>query len=165
VTKGDVIESTRLILEPLTIEQCAAFLQGDRGAQRWAPGFPTDGDLRQAHLLVNQPERAVSPRNAWGPYTLVEKVTGLCIGGVGFKGQPDAVRSVEIGYGVSASRQGHGFVSEAVGRLCDLARVEGAHRIVAETDGANLASQRVLEKCGFTHFTNDADSLWWRLEL
>jgi RimJ/RimL family protein N-acetyltransferase len=159
------MESARLILEPVTLEQCTAFLRGDRNDQSWAIGFPTDGDLRQAHLIVQHPERAVSPGNPWGPYTVIEKETGLCIGGIGFKGQPDAAGSVEIGYGVSSARQAQGFMTEAAGLVCQLASVLGARSVVAETDVVNIASQRVLEKCGFRQFTSDDASVWWRLEL
>jgi ribosomal-protein-alanine N-acetyltransferase len=96
---------------------------------------------------------------------LVEKGTGLCVGGIGFKGRPDSAGSVEIGYGICTSRQGQGLMSEAVGRLCELARVEGAHSVSAETDSANIASQRVLEKSGFDRLSNKSGSIWWRLEL
>jgi RimJ/RimL family protein N-acetyltransferase len=153
------------LLEPLTLEQGNAFSRGNRVAQPWAADFPTDGDLRQAHVLANSPERAVSPTNVWGPYTLVEKRTRLCIGGIGFKRLPDSTGTVEIGYGICASCQGQGFMTEAVGRLCDLARVEGAIAVTAETDVANIASQRVLEKCGFTRLSTECESIWWRLDF
>jgi ribosomal-protein-alanine N-acetyltransferase len=165
VTKSERIESTRLLLEPLSLEQASAFSRGDRNAQPWAPDYPTEGDLRQAHMLANSPERAVNSVNAWGPYTLVEKLTGLCIGGIGFKGTPDTAGAVEIGYGICVSRQGQGFMTEAAARLCVLARVEGASSVTAETDAANIASQRVLEKCGFDRFFEDPASIWWRFEF
>jgi ribosomal-protein-alanine N-acetyltransferase len=165
VTKSERIESTRLLLEPLTLEQGSAFSRGDRDTRPWAPDFPTDGDLRQAKILANNPERAVSPINAWGPYTLIEKRTGLCIGGIGFKGLPDAAGAVEIGYGICTSRQGEGLMTEAAARLCELARVEGALGVTAETDRVNIASQRVLEKCGFAQLSSELESIWWRLEL
>jgi RimJ/RimL family protein N-acetyltransferase len=161
----DRIQSKRLFLEPLTLEQGAAYASGDRERQSWVVDFPTDGDLRQAHILANSPSRAVSPLNVWGPYTLIEKDTGLCIGGIGFKGGLDATGAVEIGYGIAPSRQGQGFMTEAVARVCDLAREAGALSVTAETDAANSASQRVLEKCGFLQFANDDSSIWWRLNL
>jgi RimJ/RimL family protein N-acetyltransferase len=165
VTTGVAIESPRLRLEPLTIEQGNALSVGDRGGQPWAPDFPTEGDLRQAEILRIKPERVVSSTNAWGPYTLIEKRTGLCVGGIGFKGPPDDDRAVEIGYGICASRQGLGLMSEAVERLCQLARSQGALRVTAETDVTNLASQRVLEKSGFTRDPVQKGPIWWRREL
>jgi RimJ/RimL family protein N-acetyltransferase len=165
VTKDDVIESPRLQLEPLTVEQANAFSRGDRESKPWAPDFPTDGDLRQAHMLANDPARAVSLDNAWGPYTLIEMDTGLSIGGIGFKGRPDAAGAVEIGYGICRSRQGQGYMTEAAARFCELAREQGALSVTAETDAANVASQRVLEKTGFVQLSNDGVSIWWQLDL
>lgn len=165
MTKSERIASTRLYLEPLTLEQGIAYSRGDRNTQPWAIDFPTDGDLRQAHILANNPERAVSSDNAWGPYTLVEKLTGLCIGGIGFKGLPDSAGSVEIGYGICGSRQGQGFMTEAAARLCELARAKGALGVTAETAAANIASQRVLEKCGFARLSTEHESIRWRVEL
>jgi RimJ/RimL family protein N-acetyltransferase len=160
-----VIASTRLRLEPLTVEQGNRFSRGDRDGQPWASDFPTDGDLRQAQMLANDPLRAVRLDNVWGPYTLIEKDTGLFIGGIGFKHRPDAAGCVEIGYGVCTSRQGRGLMTEAARRLCEFAREQGALSVSAETDAANIASQRVLEKCGFTQLSYDSASIWWRLDL
>ena len=81
------------------------------------------------------------------------------------KGPPDSSGVVEIGYGICTSRQGQGFMTEAAARLCELAHVEGARTVTAETNGANIASQRVLEKCRFARFANDHESIWWRFEL
>jgi len=165
VTTSEPIESTRLRYDPLTIEQGNAFTRGDREGQPWAPDFPTDGDLRQADILRIKPDRVVSPSNVWGPYTLIEKTTGLCVGGIGFKGGPTGDHVVEIGYGICTSRQGQGLITEAVERLCDLARVNGVLRVTAETDAANIASQRVLEKAGFTRDSAESGSIWWHRQL
>jgi RimJ/RimL family protein N-acetyltransferase len=165
VTQDPRLATRRLYLEPLSLQQCTTYLLGAREGQPWAPDFPTDGDLRQAHILSHNPDRAVSVNNPWGPYTLIERVTQLCIGGIGFKGPPDSAGVVEIGYGICASRQNRGFMSEAVARLIELARDEGAFALGAETDAKNVASQRVLEKCGFARASQESGSIWWRLEL
>ncbi|MFT5724437.1 MAG: ribosomal-protein-alanine N-acetyltransferase, partial [Bacteroidia bacterium] len=33
--------------------------------------------------------------------------------------------------------------------------------ITAETDLNNFASHRLLEKCNFTRFKQDTDTIWW----
>jgi RimJ/RimL family protein N-acetyltransferase len=54
--------------------------------------------------------------------------------------------------------------SEALNALCEFAQGRvGA--VVAETDRDNIASQRVLEKCGFHPDGGDHDLLRWRREL
>ena len=56
-------------------------------------------------------------------------------------------------------------MTEAVGRLCELARVNGVLRVTAETDATNIASQRVLEKAGFTRDSVESGSIWWYRQL
>jgi ribosomal-protein-alanine N-acetyltransferase len=58
--------------------------------------------------------------------------------------------SANVGYWVSADRNGRGLASRAVGELSEHAFGElGLHRLEAGTLVDNLASQRVLEKSGF----------------
>lgn len=65
---------------------------------------------------------------------------------------------VEIGYGIAPERRGHGFAASAVGLLLALARADGRIKMVAaETAVDNPASQRVLEKNGFTRIGGRID--------
>lgn len=58
--------------------------------------------------------------------------------------------SVAIGYGIVPSARGNGFAAEAVQALAALARRHGLSRIVPHTDEDHIASQRTLERAGFT---------------
>ncbi len=59
--------------------------------------------------------------------------------------------SASLGYWVAAARRGRGLATGAVAALSDLAFGElGLHRLEAATLVDNVASQRVLEKNGFT---------------
>jgi RimJ/RimL family protein N-acetyltransferase len=84
----------------------------------------------------------------WSPRLIV--VERLIVGAIGFKSPPDSNNSVEIGYGIVASQQGHGFATQAV----DLLLKEGFSQpeiqaIVAYTVRMNSGSGRVLEKNQF----------------
>ncbi len=58
--------------------------------------------------------------------------------------------TAEVGYRVAQSVSGRGVATEALGRLCEVARTRLSLRTLsARTSGENIASQRVLEKCGF----------------
>jgi ribosomal-protein-alanine N-acetyltransferase len=73
------------------------------------------------------------------------------VGMGGFKGLPTINGEVEIGYGVVASEQGRGFATEAVKLLLEEAFSTAEIQVVmAHTDPSNRASQRVLEKNGFS---------------
>jgi ribosomal-protein-alanine N-acetyltransferase len=59
-------------------------------------------------------------------------------------------RSANLGYWVDAQHVGHGLATVAVRAACQAADEQlGLHRVEAGTVIANLASQRVLAKCGF----------------
>lgn len=60
-------------------------------------------------------------------------------------------QSATIGYFVAKEHNGNGIATRAVGQVCDWAfRTVGLHRLEAGTLTANLASQHVLERNGFT---------------
>ena len=75
-------------------------------------------------------------------------MTGRLIGHVGLS---PFVDGVEVGFGIATSEQRKGYATEGVARVC----AWGLERfslpaIVGVTDEANVASQRVLIRCGFS---------------
>jgi len=72
------------------------------------------------------------------------------IGNGGFKGPPDDVGEVELGYEVLSTHQGRGYATEAATALVEWAlRCADVETVTAECLPDNHASVRVLEKCGF----------------
>ncbi|MGZ4438116.1 MAG: GNAT family N-acetyltransferase [Nocardioides sp.] len=63
-----------------------------------------------------------------------------------------AAHSTSLGYWVAAAHQGNGLATAMVGFACEGARSLGLHRVEAGTLLDNTASQRVLEKSGFTQY-------------
>jgi len=107
-----------------TVEDSRTFLQGvlDRYAQ---------------HVPAN-----------WG---LVLKATGHLVGTCGFMSWFSDHRRAEIGFALGRRYWGQGLMTEAVRQVicwgfseCNLNRIEG------ECKPENLASARVMEKCGMT---------------
>ncbi|GAA1582419.1 GNAT family protein [Kribbella sancticallisti] len=61
------------------------------------------------------------------------------------------LQSCSLGYWVGAADNGRGFATAAVREIIRAAFVDlGLHRIEASTQLANVGSQRVLERAGFT---------------
>ncbi len=89
---------------------------------------------------------------------------GQAIGGIGFKGQP-ADGCVEVGYGLAPSARGQGYAAEALVALLDVAHDHGLSRVVADTTGDNVASQRTLERAGFRHMGTNGDTYLYELRL
>lgn len=85
----------------------------------------------------------------WYAIWMIELKDGTHIGELSFKGI-DENGIVEIGYGILPEYEGKGFATEAVFAAVDWAiKQPEVTRIEAETDFENIASRKVLEKCGF----------------
>ena len=81
---------------------------------------------------------------------MVEKVSNVAIGQMGFKGAPSEDGSIELGYGINPSHWGRGYATEMVNALIGWAAEQPDIKCIrAETLADNLASIRVLEKLGF----------------
>jgi RimJ/RimL family protein N-acetyltransferase len=102
-------------------------------------------------MLVNQLRDC--PENAsWFPWywLRIDADTRELIGSGGFKGPPDDLGQVQVGYEVLGSHQGNGFATEAVAALVGWALGnDDVDTVVAECLPNNPASIRVLQKCGF----------------
>ncbi|MBR3654412.1 MAG: GNAT family N-acetyltransferase [Elusimicrobia bacterium] len=85
----------------------------------------------------------------WYAIWMIELKDGTHIGEMCFKGlNSDGV--VEIGYGITEQYQEHGYATEAVKAISAWAFQEPTvTAIEAEIEDKNIASRKVLEKCGF----------------
>ena len=73
----------------------------------------------------------------------------MLVAGAGYMGPP-ADGTVEIGYSVVPEERGRGYATEAVQVLIARAlATEGVQRVVAEVHEENVASLKVMERCGF----------------
>ena len=131
----------RLVLRPWPIDEAAAVVAGER-RPHWAADYPFEGDQVIAGLLTREPDRP------HGHYQMIERETGLTVGGIGLK-WPPTDGSIEFGYGLVPSRRCRGYTTEAVRALVAYARtVPGVAEVFATVDPANVPSVRVLEKVG-----------------
>ncbi len=85
----------------------------------------------------------------WYAMWIIENEDGIRVGDLCFKGYEDG-KNPEIGYGINDEFQGRGYATEAVKLALEWAfRHTGVAAVEAETDPDNIASQKVLAKCGF----------------
>lgn len=96
-------------------------------------------------------------------WTIVLKEQNAMVGDLCFKGIPNEAGEVEIGYGTYNQFQGKGYMTEAISAITDWALSQkGVRVVVAGTNVDNIASHRVLEKCGFTSYKNTDEMIWWK---
>jgi ribosomal-protein-alanine N-acetyltransferase len=79
-------------------------------------------------------------------------VNGQAVGGIGIHLQSDIhKKNAELGYWLAEPFWGRGIVTKAIGEMVDFAfKTFDINRVFARPFGTNRASQRVLEKAGFT---------------
>ena len=143
------LETERLLLMPFTGADAHRLLSGIR-QRDWSAGYPTDGDLEIVRMVAKNPAN-FSPTNRFGPYKLIERASGLLIGGVGFMGPPGPDGAVELGHGIAPEWRNRGVATEAVRGLLELAWSQpSVARVFATTDPSNAASARVLEKAAMS---------------
>lgn len=80
------------------------------------------------------------------------EVNGEVVGGIGIHPQTDIYRkNAEMGYWLGEPFWGKGIITQAIGQIVDFAFNNlNIDRVFARPFGSNKASQRVLEKAGFS---------------
>jgi RimJ/RimL family protein N-acetyltransferase len=135
------LTTDRLVLRPWPADEAAAVVAGER-RPHWAADYPADGERVIAGIIAGHPERPHGHR------LIIERETGLTVGGIGLK-WPPTDGAVEFGYGIVPSRRRRGYITEAVRALVAHAlTLPEVIRVYATVDPANVPSVRVLEKAG-----------------
>ncbi len=149
------LATARLRLHPVDEAEARRIRARTAGpADRWAEDYPFAGDLVAVDGFLRA-ARQQGEQRPFGYYQVVRAVDGLAVGGVGFKGCPSG-GVVEIGYGLVPSARGRGYATEAVTALLTVAANHAVTTVLADTDHANVASQRTLLHAGFTLVSTDA---------
>lgn len=153
------IRTARLILHPTTAAEAHRILSfSPARADRWASDYPFEGDIDAVVACLNaQRSRAWASR--WGYYQIRQLSNRTAIGGIGFVSPPATGGSVDIGYGLAPSARGNGYAAEALIRMLELARTNGAVRVTGETTVDNHASRKTMVASGMQATGHDSHLL------
>ena len=123
-----------------------AFRDPDIGGENGMPPF--DEDALRTALRERIPE--MSARGVLVPYVIEDTAGGSLLGGVTLR-HFDPMRGViEVGYWLFAHARGRGLATRAVRAAAREAFASGLWRVEAHVRVGNEASERVLERAGFT---------------
>ncbi|NNN37657.1 GNAT family N-acetyltransferase [Streptomyces sp. S3(2020)] len=158
-----VLDTDRLTLEGVSPAAAADLAAGGSGGFDWVVGGPYQGTREAAGMVLKAYEAGVH-RPEFGLFVLVRREDDLAIGGMGFHGAPDEEGRVEIGYDLVEGVRGHGYATEALRELSRwaLAR-DDVHTLFATIDRANIPSQGVVSRAGFTKASEDTEILAYEL--
>ena len=149
-----IIRTTRLRLVPIHAEVLTSLLNGDVDGAGQLQGFSFPSaflDSVNDTFLTNQLRNIelTSLGQDWSVRAVVRDEDDAVIGQCGFHGPPEVIGRAEIGYTIFPDFRNHGYATEAVAGLTDLARVNGSTVVFASVSSDNLPSIRVVEKAGF----------------
>ena len=133
-----MLNTERLRIYPASREQMEAMIASEQ-----------EEELKKAYSEMLEGCLRCPDQWDWYAIWMIEKTDGTHIGDLCFKGlREDGI--AEIGYGILEEYRGLGYAAEAVQAACRWAFGHPEVKALeAETDAGNVASQRVLEKCGF----------------
>jgi len=165
------LKTQRLEIFPLSREQLVWYLEDQieftREVGVCSRGFLTE-ILKQAIQLKIEKMGSMDPQeHPWITYWLIRHMDDqVGIGMLGYKGVPDYIGQVEIGYGIDPSYQSQGYTTEAARSLIQWAFEDPrCQRIIApDTRKDNPASNRVLEKLGMRIYQESKEGYTWALE-
>ena len=146
------LETERLILRPLTAADApAVFLwASDPEVTRFMP-YNTYTRVEDVEAWLRTVEKAEDNYN----FGFVRKADGVLIGS-GDIGFSEKMGAWEFGYNLRRDCWGRGYATEAAREMIRFARDElGAERFCAKHAAENLASGRVMSKCGLRYDRDD----------
>jgi [ribosomal protein S5]-alanine N-acetyltransferase len=148
------LETDRIILRAVTAaDATAVFLYASNPAVTRFTLFETHQTIDDARWFVNDYVRSRYANREPDPFGIVLKADPLktVIGSIGARwaSQPNGV--MELGFSLAEPYWGHGLVAEAARAVIGLVFGEYAvERLQAQVFVGNDASERVLQKLGFT---------------
>ena len=168
-----MIETDRLLIIPLTMEQLQLYLEADgrleEKLQLADSGRTFSPEVKKIVLQDTMVKLNKASGDNYLYYTfwiVVQKSTRLIVAELGFKGEPDEKGEIEIGYGTMPSERGKGFMTEAVAGIVAWAKNKPEIvAILAETEESNLASIKIVQKNNFFLFGQKEKMLWWKILL
>jgi ribosomal-protein-alanine N-acetyltransferase len=142
-----LIQTARLHLVVLTVQAAEAVVHGARQPE-WHEEYPGGDDVDAASMVGRD---RVGAETGWSCRQIERVVDGQVIGTIGFMGPPRHVEDgleAEVGYGLVPSARGAGLATEALTGMVGAADPV-AVQLRATVAVDNVASLRVLDKCGF----------------
>ncbi len=167
-----MIETKRLILQPLTYDQLVKYIRADNSLEDELDLNETSREISEE--LKEALEQTILP-NVADPkknylystlWTVIWKEKNKMVGDLCFVGEPNGVGEIEIGYGTYDEFRKKGFMTEAVGGMVKWAEEQAEVKsIFAATEKSNVASSTILEKNNFIKVGETGTLFNWRLVL
>ncbi|WP_368487982.1 GNAT family N-acetyltransferase [Clostridium sp. BJN0013] len=161
------LNTEQLRIIPLTLYQFRLLLDGIDKMEKELNLSASDEHLDEhtQQAMEGLYKKAVKNRGSYLWYTnwqIILKSKNKTIGSACFMKCPDENGQVEIGYGINTIYQNKGYMTEAAQAICEWASSQrDVSLIIAETEKDNIASHKVLKKCGMKKYRETDEGIWW----
>jgi len=146
------LEGNRILIRRLRPSDAEAIHQilNNRDVSRWLLMVPYPYPREGAIKYVRKCQRNWQKRADF-LFAIISKDTGEFLGGGGLKCVDNGNQRAEMGYWLGKKHWNQGYATEAARLFLKFAFGHlKLHRVYAHMFESNVASSRVLEKCGFT---------------
>lgn len=98
-------------------------------------------------------------------WAVVLKEDNCIVGFIMIKGCPNKLGEVIVGYGIEHKYRCKGYASEALKGLIEWIFINPkVEYVIADTEKANVPSQKVLEKVGAEKYKEEDELIWWKIK-
>ncbi|NMM63614.1 GNAT family N-acetyltransferase [Clostridium sp. P21] len=163
-----IIQTKRLELNPLTLNQLELWIEDITELEKELDCSYKAEAMEGFFLEIVKKQYEIIQKDLnnylWHSFfLLIRKGDRVVVGSADFKDIPNENGEVEIGYGLGKEFEHNGYMTEAVNAMCEWAlKQNGVTSVIAETYLENLASQKILERCGFKKY-KEGETFWWKL--
>ena len=145
-----IFETARLVARPMAHRDVQAFVayRSDPEVARFQSW--NDYSLDEGSALIAAMEvLSLGAPGHWYQLALEERSGGTLVGDLAAKVSASEPQEMEVGFTLARAHQGHGYGTEALRGLLDVAfGTLGLHRVIAVTDARNLPAAALLERVG-----------------
>jgi len=163
---GNIIRTTRLILDPLRDEDTAAVFayRSDPETSRYQGWKPAD-EAEVARFIANQRAQPFGTPDSWCQLAIRERASGELLGDFGVHFPPTLDDPIEFGLSLRPDARGLGFACESMEAAINLAFNRwGYRRVVASVDPRNTASVALCRTLGMRQEAHHVESYLFRGE-
>ena len=170
--KNHCIETAQMSLRPLNHDQLLQYIRQDPELEKdWKLDLVNreiSAELKEALEDSILPSVADKTKNYLFStlWVVIRKDLNQMVAALCFKGEPNHLGEIEIGYGTFELFQGRGYMTQAVAEIIPWAAEQASVvSITAETEKSNEASIQVLARNKFVQVNELGSKCYWKLNL
>ena len=167
-----MIETERLILNPLNYDQLLKYIKADNSLEIELNLHETSRtispELKEAFEQTILPNVADSTKDYLYStlWTVISKEANKMVGDICIIGEPNSDGEIEIGYGTYEEFRKKGFMTEAVKGMITWAKSQPKiFSLIASTEKGNIGSFTILLKNNFLKIGETETLFNWKLKI